>query len=487
MGQKPRKGTIAEVKARRSKKQQPPAGGEPAPADDQAPGTDAPPVPGSLRSRIVGEGFEAPDQLLANPLNWRVHPKHQADALEGVLEQVGWVQRVIVNRTTGHVVDGHLRVQLALRRNEPGVPVLYVELTPNEERLILATIDPIAGLASVDQALLDQVLQGITADSDALAALLQQLRSEDANAETEVGATDDDEIPFPREAATSQPGDVWILGKHRLIVGDSTSPAVLEELMAGAQADMLWVDPPYNVDYEGAAGKLEGDNQSDAAFRQMLDDMFGAAIAVTKPGGPAYVAHADSEGLNFRAAFAGAGWELKQCLVWVKDSFTLGRQDHQWQHEPILYGWKPGAAHCWYGERDKSTVFDDETPDLKSLDRTQLVALVNEVRNSRNTTVLRYAKPKKSDLHPTMKPVALVKSHIRNSSRAGELVLDFCGGSGTTLIACEALGRKARLVEKDPIFADVIIRRWEAWTKGQARRLSDGLTFLEAAREPAAA
>lgn len=444
-------------------------------------------MPGSLRSRIVGEGFEAPDQLLANPLNWRVHPKHQADALEGVLEQVGWVQRVIVNRTTGHVVDGHLRVQLALRRNEPGVPVLYVELTPNEERLILATIDPIAGLASVDQALLDQVLQGITADSDALAALLQQLRSEDANAETEVGATDDDEIPFPREAATSQPGDVWILGKHRLIVGDSTSPAVLEELMAGAQADMLWVDPPYNVDYEGAAGKLEGDNQSDAAFRQMLDDMFGAAIAVTKPGGPAYVAHADSEGLNFRAAFAGAGWELKQCLVWVKDSFTLGRQDHQWQHEPILYGWKPGAAHCWYGERDKSTVFDDETPDLKSLDRTQLVALVNEVRNSRNTTVLRYAKPKKSDLHPTMKPVALVKSHIRNSSRAGELVLDFCGGSGTTLIACEALGRKARLVEKDPIFADVIIRRWEAWTKGQARRLSDGLTFLEAAREPAAA
>lgn len=446
------------------------------------PGPDA----GVLRSRIVGEGDEAPDQLLANPLNWRVHPKHQADALEGLLEEVGWVQRVIVNRATGHIVDGHLRAQIGMRRNEPTIPVLYVDLTPDEERLILAVIDPISGLAGTDQTLLDQVLLGINSDNDALAALLEELRSEEANESEEAGAVDDDDIPVPGEKPVTRRGDVWILGRHRLMCGDSTAPADVEALMGGTPADMVWMDPPYNVDYEDAEGKtLQGDDQTDADFRQFLRDAFGCALAATKEGGPIYVAHADSEGLNFRAALVEAGWLLKQALVWVKDGFTLGRQDHQWQHEPILYGWKPGSAHCWYGDRDKSTVIDD-TPDLRKLGKPELIAVINDMRNSGNTTVLRYSKPAKSDLHPTMKPVALVKHQVRNSSRRGESVLDLFGGSGTTMIACEALGRRARLMEIDPIYADVIVRRWQAWTKGEARRLEDGRTFDEAAKAEAA-
>lgn len=436
-----------------------------------------------LRSRIVGEGEESPEQLLANPINWRTHPKHQADALEGVLDEVGWVQRVIVNKTTGHIVDGHLRVQVAMRRNEPTIPTLYVELTEEEERLILAVLDPISGLAGTDQGLLDQVLSGIDVSNDALGALLEELRSEEANQEEEQGAVDDDAIPEPREEPVSQRGEIWILDDHRLIVGDSTAPADVERLVDGEKIDMTWTDPPYNVAYTDSEGKsIQNDDMGDAQFRKFLTDALGCAYMVSKEGAPIYIAHADSEGFNFRAAMGDAGFLRKQTIIWVKDTFTLGRQDYQWQHEPILYGWKPGAAHSWYGERDKSTVLDNEDK-LSKLGKPELIALINEMRNSGNTTIVRYSKPRKSDLHPTMKPVALVKQQIRNSSRRGDTVLDLFGGSGTTLIACEATGRKARLVELDPIYADVIIRRWQSWSEKQAIRESDGATFADVAEE----
>lgn len=440
---------------------------------------------GALRSRIVGEGEEAPDQLLANPLNWRTHPKHQADALEGLLDEVGWVQRVIVNRRTQHIVDGHLRVQVAMRRGQPSVPVLYVDLSEHEERLVLAVLDPIGGLAGTDQDLLDQALKGIEVDNDALGALLDDLRSEEAAADEEVGEADDDDVPVPSERPVSRRGDVWLLGKHRLMVGDSAAPADVEALMAGGQADMVWMDPPYNVAVESSDGKtIMNDNMDDASFRRMLRDWMGCAFAATKAGGPIYVAHSDSEGHNFRNAMLEAGWLLKQTIIWVKETFTLGRQDYQWQHEPILYGWKPGAGHCWYGDRDKSTVIDDSI-DLKKLGKQELVAIINDMRNSGNTTIYRHAKPAKADLHPTMKPVALVKHHVRNSSRRGDVVLDLFGGSGTTLIACEALGRRARLMELDPVYADVIVQRWQAWTGGQAVREADGLSYAQAAEAAA--
>lgn len=435
----------------------------------------------AFRSRIVGSGVEAPDQILANPLNWRRHPKHQAEALKGMLRTVGWVQQVIVNRRTGHLIDGHLRVELALREGEPAVPVIYVDLTEAEERLVLAAIDPIGGLAQTDQAMLDDLLRGVSSGDAALDALLDELRSDGAQEAEETGLRGDDDVPTPEQTAVTRRGEVWVLGQHRLMIGDATVPADVDALMDGERADCVWIDPPYNVDYEDSEGRsIENDNLDDAHFRQFLTDAFGCAFAVTKPGCPIYIAHADSEGLNFRLAMRDAGWLLKQCLVWVKDSFTLGRQDYQWQHEPILYGWKPGEAHRWYGDRDKSTVLDDAV-DVRRLGKAELLRIIDDYRNAEGTTVLRFGKPKRSELHPTMKPVALVKHCLKNSSRRGDVVLDLFGGSGTTLIASEATGRAARIMELDPIYADVIIRRWEGWTGEAARRSGDGATFDEAA------
>jgi DNA modification methylase len=459
------------TKAKPAKASTPP----PAPAQPETPA-------GLFRDRIIGEGTEAPDQILANPLNWRRHPKHQADALEGLLKTVGWVQRVIINRRTGHLVDGHLRVELAMRREEPAVPVLYVDLSEAEEKLVLAAIDPIGGLADTDQTMLDDLLKGIKTGDTALDALLDDLRSDGAQEVEETGNTGDDDIPPAQLDAVSRAGEVWILGEHRLLVGDSTRQADVEKVMAGERADMVWTDPPYNVAYEDSSGRtIQNDSMSGEKFLQFLTDAFGCAFEVTKAGCPIYIAHADSEGLNFRAAMKAAGWDQKQTLVWVKDGFTLGRQDYQWQHEPILYGWKPGEAHRWYGERDKSTVEDDEQPDLKQLGKPELIALVNQYRNAQGSTVIRLAKPKRSELHPTMKPVSLVKLHLKNSSRRGDVVFEPFGGSGTTLIACQAIGRRARVLELDPIYADVIIRRWQGWTGDQALRESDGRPFDELA------
>lgn len=218
----------------------------------------------TLRSRIVGEGEKAPDQLLANPLNWRRHPEAQHKALEGMLREVGWVQRVIVNKTTGHVVDGHLRVELAMRRGEPSVPVIYVELTPEEEKIVLAAIDPIGGLAETDQSMLDTLLEDVTAEDDDLAEFLDSLRGVEVE-ELEEGLIDDDEVPEVQAEPVSVRGDVWVLGPHRVMCGDSTSVDDVERLMAGATAQLLHADPPYGMGKE--ADGVENDN----LYREKLD------------------------------------------------------------------------------------------------------------------------------------------------------------------------------------------------------------------------
>jgi DNA modification methylase len=212
--------------------------------------------------------------------------------------------------------------------------------------------------------------------------------------------------------------------------------------MDGETAELVLTDPPYNVDYEGAtkdALKIMNDKMSDNQFYQFLHDFYSAALAVTKPGGAVYVFHADSEGANFRSAMKDSGWLLKQCLIWVKSALVLGRQDYQWKHEPILYGWKPGAAHRWYGGFSETTTID-------------------------------YEKPTRNGDHPTMKPVGLVAKLMVNSSKKDDPVLDCFGGSGTTLIAAEQTDRKAYLLELDPKYCDVIVRRWEEFTGKQAER-----------------
>lgn len=418
-------------------------------------------------NRIVGNGTESPEQLLANPRNWRVHNDLQREAIKGVLDEVGWVQNVIVNQRTGYIVDGHLRVSVALQRGEASVPVVYVDLTEDEEALILATLDPIGGMATTDQELLNGLLSEIETSNPGLQALLDSLAG-DADAppgeeSEEEGLTGDDDLPPEREQHVCQQGDLWILGEHRLHVGDSTSIEALEYLMQGERADMVWTDPPYNVAYETDAGSIANDNMDDQAFYEFLLGFYQAAIAVTKQGGCVYIAHADSEGLNFRRAMIDAGWLLKQNLIWVKSSATLSRQDYNWRHEPILYGWKPGAAHFYCQDFTQTTVIDD-TKDLKALSRADLEKLTRELLDNTMTSVVYEDKPARSELHPTMKPVRLVQRFVANSSRRGEIVLDTFGGSGTTLIACQKIGRKARINELDEVYADRIIRRWQDWT-----------------------
>ena len=403
---------------------------------------------GRFQSRIVGEGYESPDQLLANPHNWRRHPKNQQDALEGMLRTVGWVQRIIVNRTTGHIVDGHLRVEVALRRSEQSVPVLYVELTEAEEKIVLAAIDPIGGLAETDQGMLDDLLDGIETGDKELDAFLEGLRSEGDAAVFE-GLTDEDATPEIQDDPVTKLGDVWVMGTHRLMCGDSTSIEQIESLCGGQLVDMWLTDPPYNVAYEGKtkdALKIKNDSMSDLNFRQFLRDAYVAADAVMKRGAVFYIWHADSEGYNFRGACLDAGWIVRQCLIWKKSSLALSRQDYHWKHEPCLYGWKEGAGHLWASDR-------------------------------KQTTILEFDKPTRNGEHPTMKPVALFEYQMLNNTKGGDLVLDSFGGSGTTLIAAAKHGRQARVMELDPRYCDVIVKRWQGFTGGVAVLERTGQTF----------
>ena len=432
-------------------------------------------------NRITGEGSEDPNQLLANPYNWRKHPEYQKKALRGALKEVGWIQRTIVNTRTGHLVDGHLWVELAMEDGAASVPVVYVDLSEEEERVALASLDSITNLAETDQDMIEQLLDITQVQDDDLAAFFDTLKGiSDLDEETE-GEVDPDEAPSVHPDAVSKTGDVWLCGEHRVMCGDSTVWTDVDTLCDAQTIDMVWTDPPYNVDYEGGTGlKIANDNMGNDQFRQFLFDAMSTAAMATKPGGPIYVAHADSEGYNFRGALVDAGWELKQCLIWVKTSMVLGRQDYQWQHEPILYGWKPGAAHCWYGEFDKKTVIDDE-PNTKDMDKSELVNLVRSLKNALNTSVIRESKPARNSEHPTMKPVNLVVHMLKNSSRRGDAVLDLFGGSGSTLIAAERIGRKSRLMEMDPIYTDVIVRRFMKYTEQEAYLESTGEPFSKVA------
>ena len=248
----------------------------------------------------------------------------------------------------------------------------------------------------------------------------------------ELEATEDDfDVPEGGSDTDIVLGDIFDIGQHRLICGDSTQTDTFEKLTEGVLADMVITDPPYNVAYEGKTKdklKIDNDNMGDKQFYQFLYDFYTACAAYSKPGGAWYVWHADSEGANFRQAMKDAGIMVKQCLIWVKNSMVMGRQDYQWKHEPCLYGWKEGAAHNWYSDR-------------------------------KQTTILEFARPNRNAEHPTMKPIELFSYQISNSSKQGDIVMDAFGGSGTTMVACEQLNRKAFMVEFDPRYCQVIIDR----------------------------
>jgi DNA modification methylase len=307
----------------------------------------------------------------------------------------------------------------------------------------------------------------------------------------EQGLTEDDVAPDVREDYTSKRGDIWVMGDHRVMCGDSTSLSDVETLCAESPIDCCWTDPPYNIDYEGSAGKIANDNMEDSQFRQFLLDAFISAFAVLREGAPMYISHADLNGLSgkFIEAFLGAGFHMQNCLIWIKPSLVLGRCDYQLRHEQILYGWKPGAAHTWFGGRAKTTVMEAKDAPFQVLNDNSVQIEIGEttLRISGDKlmveelvgSTIRAEKPKKSAEHPTMKPVDLIIGMLKNSCRRGSLVLDLFGGSGSTLIACQKTGRKARLMEFDPRFVDVIVRRWQDFTGQAAIHEETGKTFDE--------
>lgn len=276
----------------------------------------------------------------------------------------------------------------------------------------------------------------------------------------------------------SRLGDLFQLGSHRLICGDSTKQMFVDKLMDGKLADLIVTDPPYNVNYESADGKkIENDHMADSAFLEFLKAAFTTGNEALKPGGAFYIWHADSEGYNFRKACREVGWQVRQTLIWNKNALVLGRQDYQWKHEPCLYGWKDGAGHYFINRRDLTTVQEDlQSLDIDSMSKAELKSVLQTIMGGDiPSTVIDEHKPLRSAEHPTMKPLKLIGRQIRNSARPGEIVLDLFGGSGSTMMAAEQLGRKCCMVEFDPKYVDVIVNRWEELTGNKAEYLGNVL------------
>jgi DNA modification methylase len=400
------------------------------------------------------------DKLLPYVRNARQHSDEQIAQIAASIAEFGFVNPILTG-ADGVLVAGHGRLAAARKLGLPTVPVVVLDhLTPTQRRALVLADNRLAELATWDDALLRIELEALQDDgfdldltgfdADALAELL-------ADEEPQIeGRTEDDAIPEMPEEPVSKPGDVWRLGPHRLVCGDATTAEAYARLFPdGERADMVFTDPPYNVNYANSAkDKLRGKHRpilNDALGEGFYDFLFDAlALIMAHTRGAIYVAMSSSELDTLQAAFRAAGGHWSTFIIWAKNTFTLGRSDYQRQYEPILYGWPEGATRHWCGDRDQGDVWQIK-------------------------------KPAKNDLHPTMKPVDLVERAIRNSSRPGDVVLDPFGGSGTTLIAAEKAGRVARLIELDPKYADVIVRRWQDFTGQQATREADGVVFDQAA------
>lgn len=410
--------------------------------------------------------------------NAKEHPEEQVEQIAQSIRDFGFCDPVGVwHDEEGRpvIVEGHGRVMAAQLLGIEEVPTIALDHLTDAQRRAYVQVHNQTTLTS-----------GF--DMDALMKELQELPEFDWSSYgfeldemlEDVPTLADEELPEVPEEPRTKAGDLWLLGRHRLLCGDSTDPAQVARLMGGRQADLLLTDPPYNVAYhqndsenwDPKLAKQRADRKSimndkfedEASFQRFLEDAIAAAKAVMRPGAAYYVWFAAMHGPAVFNALTEVGLPPKQELVWVKNHFTLGRSDYQWQHEPALYGWKGGATHYFAPTRAEVTVFDDAA-NLKKMSKAELRSMLDEIlQGDTQSTVLRYDKPLASAEHPTMKPVPLFARLIRNSSRRGEAVLDLFGGSGTTAVACEQMGRDAYLMELDPAYCDVIVARWERLT-----------------------
>jgi site-specific DNA-methyltransferase (adenine-specific) len=375
--------------------------------------------------------------------NSRTHSDEQIAQIAASIKEFGWTNPILVDGDNG-IIAGHGRLSAARKLGMDTVPVIELShLTKAQKKALIIADNKLASNAGWDNNLLTIELNELLADDfaldilgfdkDELDALLSPIQATE-------GLTDEDDVPdVPIEPKTKL-GDIYILGNHRLMCGDSCSVTDMEKLCNDRKVDMWLTDPPYNVAYEGKtkdALTIQNDSKSNDEFRQFLRDAYVTADTVMKPGAVFYIWHADSEGYNFRGAAFDAGWKVRQCLIWKKSSMVMGRQDYHWKHEPCLYGWKDGAGHLWSADR-------------------------------KQTTILEFDRPSRNGEHPTMKPVGLFEYQMLNNTKGGDIVLDSFGGSGTTMLAAEKNGRIAYLMELDPKYCDVIVKRWEDFTGKKA-------------------
>lgn len=393
------------------------------------------------------------EQLLPADYNPRKDLKPgdaEYEKLKRSLEQFGYVEPVIWNKTTGRVVGGHQRLKVLQDMGITEVDCVVVEMDEGKEKALNIALNKISGDWDKDKlALLIADLQG--AEFDVSLTGFEPAEIEALFKDTLKDGVKEDDFDVKAELekpAITKAGDVWTLGRHRLVCGDSTKPEIFELLMAGKKANLVVTDPPYNVNYEGSAGKIKNDNMADDAFYNFLLAAFQNTEAVMADDASIYVFHADTEGLNFRRAFADAGFYLSGTCIWKKQSLVLGRSPYQWQHEPVLFGWKKKGKHQWYTGRKESTIWE-------------------------------FDKPKKNGVHPTMKPIPLLAYPIMNSSMSNTLVVDPFGGSGSTLIACEQTDRSCYTIELDEKFCDVIVKRYieQVGSSDAVTVQRDGLTY----------
>jgi len=404
-------------------------------------------------------------ELVFDPNNARVHDQRNLEAIQASLEKFGQRKPIVVNQD-GTVVAGNGTVEAALLMGWTEMAAVRVpeHWTDDQVKAFAIADNRTAELATWDQKVLDKQLEELEQAGFEVASLGFEV-PEFPLADLEVK---DDVVPELPDEPKSKPGQKWQLGKHILFIGDATKADHVKIAMDGQTADMVLTDPPYNVAYQGGTDQaltIQNDDMGDEQFGEFLRAAFEAAIAVTKDGGPIYVFYADGSANNFRQSFTDAGWSLRQTLIWVKDQLVLSRQDYNWIHEPILYGWKPGAAHQWHGDFTNTTVLDSKL-ELEDLGKEQLVELIQKMMD--NSTAIREPRPKRSKFHPTMKPIPLVSKLMKNSMKSGDVILDPFAGSGATLMAAEQLGVACVSLELDPRYADVIIERWESWTNQQA-------------------
>jgi DNA modification methylase len=375
--------------------------------------------------------------------NSRTHSDEQVAQIAASIKEFGWTNPILIDGENG-IIAGHGRLMAARKLGHKEVPTIQLkDLTEAQKKAYIIADNRLALNAGWDNEMLKLEFDDLAElgfDLELTGFSLDEIEA--LNPQVVEGLTDPDEAPPVPEEPKTKPGDIYVMGKHRLMCGDSCSTNDMEKLCDGQLVDMWLTDPPYNVAYEGGTGlTIKNDDMGDEQFRQFLRDAYVTADIVMKPGAVFYIWHADSEGYNFRGAAQDAGWKVRQCLIWKKSTMVMGRQDYHWKHEPCLYGWKEGAGHLWATDR-------------------------------KQTTILEFDKPSRNGEHPTMKPVALFEYQLLNNTKGGDIVLDSFGGSGTTLIAAEKNGRVSRLMELDPKYCDVIVKRWEDFTGKKAELLT---------------